>query len=94
MMPRSTDEILSPAPTNWRCDSRNYEPAANEGIDARALRDIRHAFLRRAEAERERSARRSQLRVQKATPGRQSARCWEHPARQRDSATDISPRPE
>ena len=51
MMPRSTDEILARA-DELAMRFEDYEPAANEGIDARALRDIRHAFLRRAEAER------------------------------------------
>ena len=32
----------------------DYEPATrDDGLDARSLRDIRHAFLRRAEADRE-----------------------------------------
>ena len=51
MMPRSTDEILARA-DELAMRFKSPEPAANEGIDARALRDIRHGFLRRAEAER------------------------------------------
>ena len=51
MMPRSTDEILARA-DELAIRFEDCEPAADEGIDARALRDIRHAFLRRAEAER------------------------------------------
>ncbi|MEP6599733.1 MAG: hypothetical protein ABJB98_09855 [Actinomycetota bacterium] len=51
-MPRSTKEILARAEELAK-RFEDYEPAQNDGVDARSLRDIRHAFLRRAEAERE-----------------------------------------
>jgi hypothetical protein len=51
-MPRSSDEILARADELAK-QFEDYDPADDEGIDARSLRDIRHAFLRRAEAERE-----------------------------------------
>jgi hypothetical protein len=31
----------------------DFDPAGDNGVGARSLRDIRHAFVRRAEAERE-----------------------------------------
>lgn len=51
-MPRSTDDILARADELAK-QFEDYDPEDDEGIDARSLRDIRHAFLRRAELERE-----------------------------------------
>jgi len=51
-MPRSTDEILAHADELAK-RFEGYEPGADAGLDAHALREIRHAFTRRAEAERE-----------------------------------------
>lgn len=51
-MPRSTDEILARADELAK-QFEDFDPAEDVGIDARSLRDIRHAFLRRAEVERE-----------------------------------------
>jgi hypothetical protein len=51
-MPRSTKEILAQA-EEFAKRFEDYEPAPGDGLDARTLRDIRHAFLRRAEADRE-----------------------------------------
>jgi hypothetical protein len=51
-MPRSTDEILAHADELAK-RFEDFDPAGDKGVDARSLRDIRHAFLRRAAAERE-----------------------------------------
>jgi len=51
-MPRSTEEILAQADELAK-RFEEYEPAEGDAVDARSLRDIRQAFLRRAEAERE-----------------------------------------
>ena len=51
-MPRSTKEILAQA-EEFAKRFEDYEPTTDDGLDARSLRDIRHAFLRRAEADRE-----------------------------------------
>jgi hypothetical protein len=51
-MPRSTEEILAHADELAK-RFEDYEPAEGDAVDARSLRDIRQAFLRRAEAERE-----------------------------------------
>jgi hypothetical protein len=51
-MPRSTEEILAHADELAK-RFEAYEPAEGDAVDARSLRDIRQAFLRRAEAERE-----------------------------------------
>jgi hypothetical protein len=51
-MPRSTEEILARADKLAK-RFEGYEPAKGDGIDARSLRDLRRAFLRRAETERE-----------------------------------------
>ena len=51
-MPRSTDDILARADELAK-QFEDYDPEVDQGIDARSLRDIRHAFLRRAEIERE-----------------------------------------
>jgi hypothetical protein len=53
-MPRSTTEILAQAEELAK-RFEDYEPTKDDGVDARSLRDIRHAFLRRAEADREMS---------------------------------------
>jgi hypothetical protein len=51
-MPRSTEEILAQADELAK-RFEDYEPGDDSGLDAHALREIRHAFARRAEAERE-----------------------------------------
>jgi hypothetical protein len=51
-MPRSTDEILAHAEALAK-RFEDFDPAGDNGIGARSLREIRHAFVRRAEAERE-----------------------------------------
>ena len=51
-MPRSTDEIRAQADELAK-RFEDFEPAGDKGVDARSLREIRRAFLRRAEAERE-----------------------------------------
>jgi hypothetical protein len=52
-MPRSTKEILAQA-EEFAKRFEDYEPTTgDDGLDARSLRDIRHAFVRRAEADRE-----------------------------------------
>jgi hypothetical protein len=51
-MPRSTEEILAHADELAK-RFEDFDPAGDKGVDARSLRDIRHAFLRRAAAERE-----------------------------------------
>jgi hypothetical protein len=53
-MPRSTTEMLAQAEELAK-RFEDYEPTKDDGVDARSLRDIRHAFLRRAEADREMS---------------------------------------
>jgi len=50
-MPRSTDEILIRADELAR-QFEQYEPLGDDGVDAMSLREVRAAFLRRAEAER------------------------------------------
>jgi hypothetical protein len=51
-MPRSTKEILAQAEELAK-RFEDYEPTKDDGVDARSLREIRRAFLRCAEAERE-----------------------------------------
>lgn len=51
-MPRSTDEILAHADELAK-RFEDFDPGDDHGSDAHALREIRHAFARRAEAERE-----------------------------------------
>lgn len=51
-MPRSTDEILAHADELAK-RFEDFEPGDESGSDAHALRELRHAFTRRAEAERE-----------------------------------------
>jgi len=50
-MPRSTEEILAQADELAK-RFEDFEPT-DDGVDAHPLREIRHAFVRRAEAERE-----------------------------------------
>ena len=50
-MPRSTKEILAQA-EEFAKRFEDYEPVTDDGLDARSLRDIRHAFVRRAAADR------------------------------------------
>jgi hypothetical protein len=50
-MPRSTEEILARA-DELAQRFLDYEPIEGDQTDARSLRDLRHAFLRRADAER------------------------------------------
>lgn len=50
-MPRSTEEMLARADElAKRFD--DFDPRGEKGVEARSLRDIRHAFVRRADAER------------------------------------------
>jgi hypothetical protein len=51
-MPRSTEQILAHAEELAK-RFEDYEPSDDDAVDAHALRDIRHAFVRRAETERE-----------------------------------------
>lgn len=51
-MPRSTEEILAHADELAK-RFEDFDPGDDSGQDAHALREIRHAFARRAEAERE-----------------------------------------
>jgi hypothetical protein len=50
-MPRSTEEILARADELAK-RFEDFTPS-DDGVDAHALRELRHAFVRRAEAERE-----------------------------------------
>lgn len=49
-MPRTIDEIISRA-EELAARFEDHEPDADEVRDANALRELRHAFLARAEAE-------------------------------------------
>jgi hypothetical protein len=51
-MPRSTEDILAHA-EELAMRFEDYDPAESDGVDARSLRDIRHAFLRPEQAERD-----------------------------------------
>ncbi len=49
-MPRTAEEIINQA-EELATRFENHEPDADDIRDARALRELRHAFLARAEAE-------------------------------------------
>jgi tellurite resistance protein len=51
-MPRTAHQILAQA-NELAKRFEDFDPGVEAGIDAHALREIRHAFARRAEAERE-----------------------------------------
>jgi hypothetical protein len=85
-MSRSTKEILAQA-EEFAKRFEDYEPAADDGLDARSLRDI-HAFVQRAEADREISDAVAVPRAE-GTRGRRSARCLARRVRRRGSATAI-----
>lgn len=51
MMPRSTDEILAHA-DELAQRFEEFDAIGNKGVDARSLRAVRDAFIRRAKAER------------------------------------------